>query len=156
MPEFSHFVLEYSQFGNKATTLPTESCWEDLYHSADPWRYSLPDHWNADLSHFEKLLVIQSIRPDALVRGMEYYIAGAIGPEFLDSVVNFLPNNPSTLYPTPAIIFTENLTDVVQDLKRIALARRVSNFLSIITVGQESDESVVGIMNETIAKQMSP
>jgi hypothetical protein len=152
MPEFSHFAMEYGHHGNKATTLPTESCWEDLYHSASPWNYAFPDHWNADLSHFEKLLVIQSLRPDSLVRGMEHYVAAAIGPEFLESVCNFLPNNPSTLYPTPAIIFTETLTDVVQDLKRIALARRVSNFLNIITIGQETDERVLEFLNETVAK----
>lgn len=59
------------------------SDWQNYYDSPEPQTICMPDPWDSQLSMFQKLLVIQAIRPDKLAAGVKKYIQMEMGILFV-------------------------------------------------------------------------
>lgn len=54
--------------------------WKAIYDSAHPAQELLPDHWQRDLSCFQRMLVLRTIRMDKIVPAMTSFVSEALGP----------------------------------------------------------------------------
>jgi hypothetical protein len=66
MQEFQKFAVDFSKYGNRATTSITEHSWQDIFESKDPAKAPFPLRWLKALSQSERLLVTNIIRPDSM------------------------------------------------------------------------------------------
>ncbi|KAJ3395101.1 hypothetical protein HDU92_006186 [Lobulomyces angularis] len=154
LPEFSKFAMEFVRFSNKATTPPTEACWEDVYRALDPCTTKFPDRWEMQLSKFERLLVIKCFRPDNISRCFEDYIKSAIGDQYLDAKLNLMP--PTCFKPSghciPTILFTSINDDTMADLKRLVAAKHSKTSLIILSIGLDKSEKIFETFYEAVSK----
>lgn len=71
---FSGFVEEFDQYLME---------WRAIYDETKPEIMSLPGIWDTKLTTFEKLLVLNALRPDKLTAGIEVFIERQMGTKFI-------------------------------------------------------------------------
>ena len=152
LPEFSKFAMEFVRYANRATTPPTESSWEDVFQSVDPLQSSFPDRWENQLNKFEKLLVIQCLRPDALCIFIKDYITIAIGKEFLEPVLEILPYQIPASISMTCLVLSNTHDSIVYDIRRLASQRRIENFLTFLVLGRDDDKKIFEVIEDSISK----
>lgn len=59
------------------------SHWKEFYDSIDPVSEKLPQPWETNLSPFEKLVVLNVIRPDKTADGFKKFVTIEMGSEFV-------------------------------------------------------------------------
>ena len=58
--------------------------WQALYDNDEPHRCAMPGRFHADLTGFQKLLVLRTIRPDKVILGVQDFVEAEMGRKFLD------------------------------------------------------------------------
>lgn len=59
------------------------SRWKSFYDSTDPVSESLPHPWEETLKSFEKLIILNAIRPDKVADGFKKFVTKEMGVEFV-------------------------------------------------------------------------
>jgi dynein heavy chain len=75
--------------------------WKKVYDSSMAHKEDIPGHWAADLSRFQKLLVLRAIRPDKVSLGVQDFVVAIMGDKFVkppsfDLAVSYLDSSISS------------------------------------------------------------
>lgn len=80
-------VLKLSQLncfnGFTDSFISNLSKWKSFYDSIDPVSESLPLPWETTINSFEKLIVLNTIRPDKTADGFKKFVTNEMGTEFV-------------------------------------------------------------------------
>ncbi|KAI9204192.1 dynein heavy chain and region D6 of dynein motor-domain-containing protein [Polychytrium aggregatum] len=141
MVPFARLPEEFVQHGNKATTPLTDQSWEDIFRALSPSLTKLPAKWEASLTKFQKLLIVQCIRPDALSECLEDYIRQTIGQEYLedhwDPISEQFPHSGSGV---PMVVVSDNL-DLVPFVKRFAAKKKKAGACVFLSAAEKDIRS---------------
>lgn len=59
------------------------SQWKEYFDISDPHLKELPSPWNGKVSQFQKLIILQAIRPDKVAEAVAIFVAEDFGEEFI-------------------------------------------------------------------------
>lgn len=57
--------------------------WKRIFDSSDPHREELPEPYNKILNHFQKIIVIKSIRSDKVIPCIQDFVSETMGEKFI-------------------------------------------------------------------------
>lgn len=148
-PEFFKFAMEFVRYANKATTPPTEANWEDVFKCLDPCSAKFPTRWDSELTKFQRLLVIQCLRPDSIISCIQDYVAESIGDGFLEAPLDSLGVAIKRSLPMTPILLTYSINDdPVKQIKWFASRQNMGNFINIVSFGLVSDKQMDEILED--------
>lgn len=74
MEEFRGFPEDFAQTLNE---------WHEYYKSMTPETQKIPNPWYGNTNRFEKLLILQAIRPDRVAIAIYEFVASELGPSYV-------------------------------------------------------------------------
>jgi dynein heavy chain, axonemal len=125
---FSGFVDEFHEHMKQ---------WKAIYDDFKPEEISLPGMWDAKLTTFEKLLLLNALRPDKLVAGISIFIERQMGQKFVspppfDISKSFEDSNCLT----PLIFILSPGVDPMQSILSFAEKLKFDETFQSVSLGQ--------------------
>ncbi|XP_045534007.1 dynein axonemal heavy chain 7 [Papilio machaon] len=78
-------LSEFDKFKNIVTHFSSNiPKWEAYCNTLDPHNQPLPEPWNTNLDSFEKLMVLRCMRMDMMVPGVQNFVEGQLGKQFIE------------------------------------------------------------------------
>lgn len=112
------------------------SIWKKILTADNPLM-PLPPVYEDRLSHFQKLMLIKSIRGDKLVQGCKRFVAAELGAKYIESPPFDLEGAATDSTNTIPIIFVLSPgADPIADLIALAKSKGMDQRLKIISLGQ--------------------
>ena len=91
------------------------------FDSQEPHKADMPGKWDAELSSFQKLLILKCLRPDKFTNAMQEFIALNLGEQFIEPQTADLSLVYKDSSPTTPLIFVLSVgTDPAADLYAFA------------------------------------
>ncbi|KAJ3091583.1 Dynein heavy chain 1, axonemal [Quaeritorhiza haematococci] len=151
LPEFSKLPQEFGRFANRSTTPSIEASWEDVFRSENPAVAIFPGRWETQLSRFERMLVIQCIRPDSIDKCLERYIESTLGADFLrpdlDTMEVLVDDSTSA---TPLMLLTVRDEDPSSSIRRLAARKNAP--VTFKSLGPSWDQSLADMFDDACTK----
>ena len=82
-----------------------ESGWKKIYDSTDPTEVPLPDKWEANLSEFQKMVLVRCLRPDKITPFVQSFVKNNLGAVFVEPPPFDLPGSFADSTNTTPLIF---------------------------------------------------
>jgi len=129
-----------------------EAAWKAWYDAEAPEQKDLPQEYATNLTPFQRLLLVRSLREDRTMLAANDYISSSLGPQFVEPVsVNLEKVLLEESKASTPIIFLLSLgSDPTSQLEQ--LARRSKIELRSISMGQGQEVQARRLITEAIAK----
>ncbi|CRK98972.1 CLUMA_CG011958, isoform A [Clunio marinus] len=117
------------------------SHWKSIFNAIQPEKIEMPGIWNSSLTTFEKLLVLNAIRPDKLTAGIAMFIESQMGSKFnspppFDIGKSFEDSNCLT----PVIFILSPGVDPMQSIISYAEKLKFDETFQSVSLGQGQGE----------------
>ncbi|EGR31243.1 hypothetical protein IMG5_115030 [Ichthyophthirius multifiliis] len=112
--------------------------WNQWIHSQEPFLQQFPSKYKAELTVFQKLLLVKTVREEKTLYAMTYYVENSLGKRFASNTAAIMEEvYKDTDFKTPLIFILSQGADPLLNLLRFSKDMKVSQEkLSIISLGQ--------------------
>ena len=109
--------------------------WKPIYDASDPTTERLTSQWEEKLTHFQKLLVLRSFRPDKIIPAVTNYVSHVMGEKFVAPIpFNLEPCFKESDAYTPLLFILSPGSDPMANLLRFAEQEKIK--VESVSLGQ--------------------
>ncbi|GLG96114.1 Dynein heavy chain, cytoplasmic-like Protein [Gryllus bimaculatus] len=142
LPSFKNFITDFTTYKND---------FKRLFDSQAPHEERLIQQWENKLNHFQRLLVLKSLRPDKVMNALQNYIAHFMGQRFIEpqtsDVSEIFGDSSNTI---PLIFILSPGTDPASELYKFATKMNFTTKLFVISLGQGQGPRAEAMMDESM------
>ncbi|OAF67720.1 1-alpha DHC [Intoshia linei] len=128
--------------------------WKTWYDSEAPESTPLPNPYEANLSQFQKLMILRCIRIDRVYRAVTVYVSDILGERFVTPpIINFESIYEQSSPTTPIIFILSAGSDPTSDLFK--LAERIDfgvNKVKVLSLGQGQEKLAIQLLEMCISR----
>eukprot|EP00798_Chlamydomonas_sp_ICE-L_P020336 gene20336-27098_t len=111
--------------------------WMTVYEAVDPQNCTLPGDYDAKLSSFEKVLIVNVLRPDKMVPAIQAFVSATLGIKFTEPPMFDLVGSYKESSNTAPLLFVLSTgSDPTSALMTFAGTMGYSSKISVISMGQ--------------------
>jgi dynein heavy chain len=120
--------------------------WKGMFDAIEPEKFALPGKYNANLSAFQRLLVLRCMRPDKLIPGIQIFVENMFGHKFIDPPQFDLAGPFAESTPvTPLIFVLSPASDPLSTIVQFAESKSVE--YQTLSLGQGQGTLAERIIN---------
>eukprot|EP00003_Mantamonas_plastica_P009854 TRINITY_DN1922_c0_g1_i3.p1 TRINITY_DN1922_c0_g1~~TRINITY_DN1922_c0_g1_i3.p1 ORF type:complete len:2408 (+),score=832.24 TRINITY_DN1922_c0_g1_i3:887-8110(+) len=111
--------------------------WKVYHESAMPHTQVLPGKWNAQLSDFQRLLILRFLRRDKLVPAVQLFVARNLGEKYIEPPPFSLPAAyESSSSAIPLVFVLSSGADPTVELQRFATSEGFKRKMDVVSLGE--------------------
>lgn len=126
--------------------------WRDWYDLEAPEAVDCPGGFTAQISSFQKMMLLRCFRSDRIYRAVNYYVTEILGEAFITPpVINFKAIFDETTPEVPVVFMLSPGSDPTGDLMKLAEKQEMLERFEFISLGQGQEPMALKMLENSIS-----